>query len=747
MNFKNWLVLTESKEEKALALELAGDQNTLNELQKVIKPKDKNTIDKLLVLAAYYYSEEKDLERIKKDIQDYIELLNNNTMKLITVDPATKQPSMEYGNLVNTIHGHQGEAAAKDRKNFQVTDQDFQGEEPIDTSPDGTIKVYKANSPQQCIILGKGHSFCISQPGNTMWQSYRDSKHSTFYFVKDSSRNDRLSTVVVDMTKNGPELTDVVNTTGTTLDPYTGEPTNETDPYFKYLKEKGINISKIEHIGQTPEEQKENEKLGRINQDLNWFVNLSHTEKSKYIGRGHLLTDEQFDYLWENGFKSLLEQYAKTGRQLLDYQIDKIATNSDLRSNYAHNRFLANDHTEDMNGKEFDLLNQKQKEHVLNNTENIQKIISTSKNRDETAKFIIQNKKDLTDKNVYALLSYATNKDEMANLIIQNKKDLTDDDVYNLLNYAKNKDEMAKLLGSENINKLTDENVRNLLNYAKNKDEMANLIIQNKKDLTDKNVYALLSYAKNKDEMAKLLGSENINKLTDENVRNLLNYAKNKDEIANLIIQNKKDLTDKNVYTLLNYATNKDEIVKLLGSENINKLTDENVSYLLSYATNKDEMANLIIQNKKDLTDDDVSYLLNYAKNKDETAKLIIQNKKDLTDKNVYTLLNYATNKDEMAKLLGSENINKLSNNDVSYLLNNATNKDEMAKLIIQYKDLTDENVRGLLNFATNKDEIAQLLGSENINKLTDNDVSYLLHYATNKDGNRRILQKYGRIQ
>jgi hypothetical protein len=593
MNFKNWLLLTESKEEKALALELAGDQNTLNELQKVIKPKDKNTIDKLLVLAAYYYNKEKDLERIKKDIQDYIELLNNNTMKLITVDPATKQPSMEYGNWVNTIHGHQGETAAKDRKNFQVTDQDFQGEEPIDTSPDGTIKVYAANSPQQCIILGKGHSFCISKPGNTMWQSYRDSKHSTFYFVKDSSRNDRLSTVVVDMTKNGPELTDVFNTTGRTLDPYTGKPTNKTDPYFKYLKEKGINISNIEHIGQTPEEQKENEKLGRQNQDLNWFVNLSHTDKSKYIGRGHLLHDEQFDYLWENNFKSLLEQYAKTGLQLPDYQIDKIATNSDLKSNYAHNRFLANDHTEDMNGREFELLNQNQKEYVLNKTENIKRIIATSKNPDETAKLIIENKKYLTSWHVRELFEYATNKDKIAKLIIQ-YKDLNDFDVYLFLKHATDKDKIAQLLGSENINKLSHDNIFALLNYATNKDEMAKLLgLENINKLTDADVSGLLSDANDPDEMAKLLGPENINKLPDYRVREFLMSAPDPDESAKIIIQNKY-LTDRNVYDLLNHAKNKDEIAELLGSENINKLSDYSVTDLLSNRKNKDEMRRIL---------------------------------------------------------------------------------------------------------------------------------------------------------
>ena len=628
MNFKNWLVLTESKEEKALALELAGDQNILNELQKVIKPKDKNTIDKLLVLAAYYYNKEKDLERIKKDIQDYIELLNNNTMKLITVDPATKQPSMEYDNWVNTIHGHQGEAAAKDRKNFRVTDQDFQGEEPIDTSPDGTIKVYAANSPQQCIILGKGHSFCISEPGNTMWQSYRDSKHSTFYFVKDSSRNDRLSTVVVDMTRHGPELTDVVNTTGTTLDPYTGKITKKTDPYFKYLKEKGINVSKIEHIGQTPEERKENEKLGRQNQYFNWFVNLSHTDKSKYIGRGHLLTDKQFDYLWENGFKSLLEQYAKTGLQLPDYQIDKIATNSDLRSNYAHNRFLANDHTEDMNGKEFELLNQNQKKHVLNKIKVIKDIISGSKNPDETAKFIIQNKKDLTSNNVHWLISNATNKDEI-----------------------------AKLLGSENINKLSHDNIFLLLSHATNKDEMAKLLGQeNINKLTDLDVYTLLNYETDKDEMAKLLGSENINKLSDINVNKLLSGAKDPDEIAKIIIQNKKDLTDDDVYLLLKYATDKDEIAKL------------------------------IIQNKKDLNAKNITVLLKHAKDKYEIEKLLGRdNINKLTEMSIFTLISGSINPEQMAEILGQENIKKLTDEVIDDCIINAIKPEQVRSVLQKY--------------------------------------------------------------
>lgn len=111
MNFKNWLLLVEDAAEKALAKSLVGDDETVfNQLKSAIPEKQKQA-DKILILAAYYYSKEKDLERIKKDIKDYIELLNNNKMTLTAVDPKTGKPSMDYAQWINIIHGHQGEAA------------------------------------------------------------------------------------------------------------------------------------------------------------------------------------------------------------------------------------------------------------------------------------------------------------------------------------------------------------------------------------------------------------------------------------------------------------------------------------------------------------------------------------------------------------------------------------------------------------------------------------------------------------
>jgi hypothetical protein len=376
LKFKEWLLINEGKEEKILASELAGDPVVLTSLSEVI-PQGKNNTDKLLLLAAYYYSKNKNIQQVKTDMTAYILYLNRNKMELINVDLVSKKPSPpwdDYLHWTEVIHGHQGEDKDKERSKFKPSDIDFQNEKPVLTSSDGKIKVYKANNPQQCIILGKGQSFCISQPGNRMWQSYRDNQTSSFYFVYDDTRNDRLSIVVVDARPSGTVLTDQVNKTGTTLDPYTGQLTQDSQPYIKYLSEKGIDVSKIVNIPKSPEEKEEQEKLGVHNHNLNWFKSLSPDYKSKYIGRGHLLTNQQFDYLWQNKFTSLLTQYVKTGLVLNDYQIDKITTNRDLKDNYLHNRLIADQNNEDLTGKEYSLLDKKQKESVFENMNHYRKL-------------------------------------------------------------------------------------------------------------------------------------------------------------------------------------------------------------------------------------------------------------------------------------------------------------------------------------------------------------------------------------
>ena len=139
-----------------------------------------------------------------------------------------------------------------------------------------------------------------------MYKSYRDSKDSSFYFIIDKNHfkvtadgqvdlSDPLHIVVLDNTKYGIELTDADNTTGN-ISQYG----RDADAYVRYLKSRGVPVELLVNKAKTPEEEYEEELLGKPNNDLNWFAQLPIEYKSAYIGRGHKLTNDQFDYLMGN---------------------------------------------------------------------------------------------------------------------------------------------------------------------------------------------------------------------------------------------------------------------------------------------------------------------------------------------------------------------------------------------------------------------------------------------------------------
>lgn len=361
-SFKQWLLITEAKKAGDIAKELLGnDPTTINQIQSII-PKDiKQDLQvKLFPIAAYYHQQQKNLNKLKQDLEDYANLIKLNKMPIIAI----KDDRTVDGEYKDYLHWTEIIDAKKyeDERTSQAVKGDVSDQEFITQSTDGRIKVYKANSAEQCIILGKGQKFCISQPANTMFQSYRDTKISTFYFVYDNTRTDDLSIVVVDATQKGIELTDRKNQTAMTMqNPYKLEsedriPSN-VELYFKYLKENGIDTNIFKNIPRTQEEKLEQEKLGKSNEDLDWFKSLSPEEKSRYIGRGHLLTNEQFDLLYDNNLKFLLTQYVKIGQKLNYHQLERIADNKDLKDNYIHNRLLRVKELED--SEEFFLLKSK----------------------------------------------------------------------------------------------------------------------------------------------------------------------------------------------------------------------------------------------------------------------------------------------------------------------------------------------------------------------------------------------------
>lgn len=204
-------------------------------------------------------------------------------------------------------------------KKEQAIDESLLGE--VQKVKDGIIEVKKINDASDARMYGSDQSWCIAQYGNSYWQSYRDTKGSTFYFVFDGTRpeGDPLRKVAVDVNQHGVELTDRNNTTGTIAQ--FGE---DWEGYFKYLQSNGVDTAQFVNNPKTPEEEEEHRLLERQNSNLKWFIELSYEYKSKYIGRGHQLTDQQFDYLYNNKALDLLSQYLNTGIPINKYQESKI---------------------------------------------------------------------------------------------------------------------------------------------------------------------------------------------------------------------------------------------------------------------------------------------------------------------------------------------------------------------------------------------------------------------------------------
>jgi len=203
------------------------------------------------------------------------------------------------------------------------------------------IKIYDGNDIGKCIkygsgsLTGKQYSFCIGSAGNTNWQSYRDNKSSTFYYVLDGNfeLDNPSHMMVVDHTQNGWEVVDERNTPGS-LKSFA----SDENYVYGYLRDKmGVPVDKIlRNKPITDDEMSSTEKLNRPNKDLSWFLELGFENQSRYIGRGNQLSDEQFIYIWdllkssknqsrESAYK-LLNQYLNTGVALPPKQFELLTS-------------------------------------------------------------------------------------------------------------------------------------------------------------------------------------------------------------------------------------------------------------------------------------------------------------------------------------------------------------------------------------------------------------------------------------
>lgn len=224
------------------------------------------------------------------------------------------------------------------------------------------IDIYKADNFEDCIsyttgeLTGNAYKFCIGRPNNPSYLSYRNRGNSTFYFIVDRNKftedndgnpdlSDPLHMVVLDSSDNGLKFTDTKNDTGRVGG------TSDYTEYIKYLKSKGVPLEKFVNSPKTNDEINTNKIINLRNTDLNWFQELPFNMKFKYISRGHILTDEQFNYITS---KDLLYAYVTTGVQLPQYQVNKLSTN--LKKSYIKKRILnANANGEPLSDYEKDI--------------------------------------------------------------------------------------------------------------------------------------------------------------------------------------------------------------------------------------------------------------------------------------------------------------------------------------------------------------------------------------------------------
>jgi hypothetical protein len=381
-NFQEWLLILEELKPKSLAFKILG--NTVDNAGKPVLSTDPNIIKttqefnkifsasipeaqqkNIYPTAAYVYKTNLSVGEgeFSRDLKDYYKFVIGNQLPILSFDDNgvvtgnyiigkpkdTGNPYSNYIDWASAVHSKNSENEDEEKKKFhqtlQKTTGDASDQEQVAKSPDEKIKVYKANAVDKCIILGRGQKFCISQPGNSQFHGYRNTKDSTFYFVYDNTRNDDLKVVVVDATRRGIEITDGQNQTNVSMqDPYESTPkriTSNPDLYLKYLKEKGVDTTVFKNERKTEKEEAEHEKLGKGNLELSWFRSLTYEERKNYIGRGHTLSDEQFNFLFTTRSEPLLKIYVSLGIILHSEQLNLVLNNpyfKDLKLNYLNAR-------------------------------------------------------------------------------------------------------------------------------------------------------------------------------------------------------------------------------------------------------------------------------------------------------------------------------------------------------------------------------------------------------------------------
>jgi hypothetical protein len=485
-DYKNYKLLNESKNSELQGLNILKSKEISNpeSIIKKLSVGDKSNNQKNIPFMCFLLDNNVEIDDLIRVFNEYDDLERKKRVKSIQLIKnqlvVGDEKFTDFLDFSEWVHGESSKyhKKSKDSKSFV----DFKSDEKPIWSGNG-IDIYEADNVEKCIfytgggLTGKRYSFCIGQPANTMYRSYRDTKDSTFYFIVDKNHfkknadgsvnlDDPLHIVVFDMSKRGIELTDANNTTGNIA-----QYGKNVNAYVNYLKSKGVPVEKLVNRPKTEQEILEQKLLGKRNENLDWFKKLPIELKSSYIGRGHILTDDQFDYLLTS--KELISQYVDTGLKLPQYQVSKLSNND--KKTYIRKRIMAE--TGQFDEYEIKLLNADQEKELLT--------------------YVVQNPDKLSFKGYETELMNSDQKKEYIGNIEKFDKNKFDDFIYRVF--------ISPLIEEERLDR---EGIGNKHNYIK----LSNLLLNEKSILnkikryyTDYFISFLFQISKGSDKAKKII--------------------------------------------------------------------------------------------------------------------------------------------------------------------------------------------------------------------------------------------------
>jgi hypothetical protein len=214
---------------------------------------------------------------------------------------------------------------------YKPQDKDIQYE-------DENIVILDGNARAKCVFYGKGETWCISQTDQNMFNTYRITNGATIYFVLQKNEKHPEHKIVI-LNYNGQysiaDQTNSGNRTGGSDNAMNWNGIERELPnlkgkekFFKYLpvsnEEKNYHdkVSKIYDGNNIIEYSRNNSENIILNNSM--VTPVDFFTDYLMVGAKGVLTDEQFNNLWDNKSDKEVEQmlfkYLSTGVPLNEYQ-------------------------------------------------------------------------------------------------------------------------------------------------------------------------------------------------------------------------------------------------------------------------------------------------------------------------------------------------------------------------------------------------------------------------------------------